>query len=244
MSGLFNRLFKSFRDSENRPFCTAIVAAAGSSSRMGGEDKLFAELDGIPVIAHTLMQLQESAYINEIVVVTQEKSIVPIADICAAYGIDKATKIVCGGSERLDSVLIGTLEASSEAEFLAVQDGARPLVTQEVISAAMEAAYKGNAAAPAVPVSDTIKTAENGFVTSTPDRSKLFAVQTPQVFRTEILKAALQNAKDKGLSVTDDCSAVEALGVAVALSTGSHENIKITTPVDITVAEAILDARG
>ncbi len=242
MSGILGKVFKKTVEVSERPFCAAVVAAAGNASRMG-EDKLFVRLDGDPVIALTLKALQESEYIDEIVVVTREESIVPIADLCAEYGIEKATKIVCGGEERLDSVLIGVQEVSPTAEYIAIHDGARPLVTGEVIGKAVKAAWKPNAAAPAVPVNDTVKIAENRIVTATPDRKTLFAVQTPQVFKAEIIRAALQNARDKGIPVTDDCSAVEALGAYAALSDGSFENIKITTPVDVVLAEAILASR-
>jgi 2-C-methyl-D-erythritol 4-phosphate cytidylyltransferase len=243
VSGLLDKIVKASKGRVYKPFCTAIIAAAGSSSRMGGENKIFSELDGVPVIARTLMEFETSEYISEIIIVTQEDSIVPIADICAQFGITKATKILCGGEERIDSVFIGVTEASSDAEYIAVHDGARPLVTQDIITDTIKLAYKHNAAAPAVPVNDTIKVAEDGIVIETPDRSKLFAIQTPQVFKSEILKAALQNAKNKNIPVTDDCSAVEAMGAYVALSNGSFENLKITTPIDLAIAETIVESR-
>lgn len=225
------------------PFGTAIVAAAGASERMEGEDKIFADLAGLPVLGWSLKELQACPNVHEIVIVTREGSIVPAADLCAELEITKATKIVCGGEDRLDSVLIGVNEASRNAEYIAVHDGARPLVSQEIIVDAFRKAYKLTAAAPAVPVNDTIKVGENGFVSQTPERSRLFAVQTPQVFKADILKAALHNAKAKGIAVTDDCGAVEAIGVRPALSVGSFENIKITRPPDLKFAEAILEAR-
>ena len=129
-------------------------------------------------------------------------------------------------------------------ELLAVQDGARPLVTPALIDRTVEAAAKCGAAAPAVPVKDTIKTvAEDGAVTGTPDRSTLRAVQTPQVFEADLLKAALQSALENEVPVTDDCSAVERLGKVVYLIDGNEENLKITTPVDLVIAEAILAER-
>ena len=241
--GIFLKLFRKYGKSGGHPFCTAVVAAAGSSSRMEGEDKLFLTLDGIPVIARTLLNFQNNSLIDEIVVVTREESIVPVADICAEYGITKATKVIRGGKERSDSVLIGATAASPEAEYIAVQDGARPLASQELITEAVKTAYEYKAAAPAVPVSDTIKVVENGRVVKTLDRSKLSAMQTPQIFSADLLKAALKNVVDKGISVTDDCGAVELLGVLPAVSKGSAENIKITTPADIPVAEAIIHSR-
>lgn len=225
------------------PFCTAIIAAAGSSSRMGGEDKLFCDLAGSPVILRTLLAFQSSEYIDEIIVVTREESIVQIADICAENGINKVSKIIKGGDTRLDSVLHGVLEASPEAKLIAVHDGARPLVTGDVIKEAVIKAVKYTAAAPAIAVKDTVKEAKDYFAVSTPDRSKLRAVQTPQCFAAPVLRAALENAKRKGLQVTDDASAVEAMGGNVFLSAGSEENIKITTPFDLKVAEAIIKER-
>lgn len=243
MAKLIAKIFKRAVTWNKLPFGTAIVAAAGSSQRMEGEDKLFCDVGGIPVIARTLRELESCPNIHEIVVVTREESIVPVADLCAEFEITKATKILCGGEDRLDSVLIGVNEASSDAQYIAVHDGARPLVTQDIIKDAFSKAYKFHAACPAVPVSDTVKVVNDGFVKETPERSSLFAVQTPQVFSADVLKAALNNAKAKGLNVTDDCGAVEAIGVSPAICLGSFENIKITRPVDLKIAEAILEER-
>ena len=236
-------LFRKIREA-NRPFCTALVAAAGSSSRMGGVDKLMEFLDNVPVLMRTLTALQQADSIDEIVIATRESALVDISALCKTYGITKCTKVVRGGESRCHSVLLAALEASPEAKLLAVQDGARPLVTPELIDRTVEAAAKCGAAAPAVPVKDTIKTvAEDGTVTGTPDRSTLRAVQTPQVFETDLLKAALQSALENEVPVTDDCSAVERLGKVVYLIDGDEENLKITTPVDLVIAEAILAER-
>lgn len=242
--GIIGKLITSRIKKEKRPFCSAVVVAAGQSQRMGGENKLFLDLCGIPVIAHTLMAIQSSEYIDEIVIVTREENIVKMADLCATYKIGKATKIVCGGAERIDSVLIGAVESSPEAELMAVHDGARPLVTSEVIADAVRNATRFGSAVPAIPVYDTLKKVKNGMIVKTIDRSEVFAVQTPQVFQIDVLKAALQNAKKKKLVVTDDSMAAEAMGIAVKISRGSAENIKITTPNDLAVAEAIIEKRG
>ena len=224
-------LFRKIREA-NRPFCTALVAAAGSSSRMGGTDKLMEFLDNVPVLMRTLTALQRAAAIDEIVIAAREDALVDISTLCKTYGITKCSKVVRGGESRCHSVL------------LAVQDGARPLVTPALIDRTVEAAAKCGAAAPAVPVKDTIKTvAEDGAVTGTPDRSTLRAVQTPQVFEADLLKAALQSALENEVPVTDDCSAVERLGKVVYLIDGDEENLKITTPVDLVIAEAILAER-
>ena len=217
-------LFRKIREA-NRPFCTALVAAAGSSSRMGGTDKLMEFLDNVPVLMRTLTALQRAAAIDEIVIAAREDALVDISTLCKTYGITKCSKVVRGGESRCHSVLLAALEASPEAKLLAVQDGARPLVTPALIDRTVEAA------------------AEDGAVTGTPDRSTLRAVQTPQVFEADLLKAALQSALENEVPVTDDCSAVERLGKVVYLIDGDEENLKITTPVDLVIAEAILAER-
>ena len=235
--------FKRFREAQ-RPRCTALVAAAGSSARMGGINKLLQPLDGVPVLVRTLTALQRAGRIDEIVVAAREEDVVEISRLCRTYGISKCAKVVRGGESRTHSVLLAALEARPDAELLAVQDGARPLVTPELIDAVAEAAAKTAAAAPAVPVKDTVKTVrEDGTVDRTLDRDALRAVQTPQIFEASILKAALQSALEAGAAVTDDCSAVERLGKRVYLVEGDEENLKITTPVDLLLAEAILKAR-
>ena len=220
-----------------RPTCTAILAAAGSSQRMGGENKLLLPLDGMPVLAHTLRAVDAAQSVDEIVIAAREEDLLTYAELCKTYGIRKPVKVVVGGATRQESVLRAALEARADAKLLAVQDGARPLVTPELRAAVCAAA------APAVPVHDTIKLARDRRVTETPDRSMLFAVQTPQVFDAGLLKAALQSALTEHAALTDDCSAVERLGKAVYLTDGDEENIKITTPLDLIVAETILRRR-
>ena len=234
---------KKMRESR-RPFCTALVAAAGRSIRKKNENKLLEPLDGIPVLVRTLTSLQSSQRVDEIVVATREEDLVEISQLCRTYGISKCTKVIRGGDSRVHSVLLAALEASPEASLLAVQDGARPLATPELIDRVIAAAGRCGAAAPAVPVKDTVKVVrDGGAVAQTLVRESLRAVQTPQVFEADLLKAALQSAVDKGTAVTDDCSAVEQLGKVVFLVEGDEANIKITTPIDLTLAEAILQAR-
>ncbi|MEG1857216.1 MAG: 2-C-methyl-D-erythritol 4-phosphate cytidylyltransferase [Pseudoflavonifractor sp.] len=225
------------------PYCAAVVPAAGSSVRMEGQDKLLLTLGDAPVLVHTLRALESSACIREIVVVTRQDLIVPVARLCGDYGLDKVSKVVAGGASRTESVLAGVREVSERAELIAIHDGARPLVTAEVIDGAVLRAAECGAAAPAVPMKDTVKQAEKGFVTATPDRETLFAVQTPQVFEAALIYGALQKSVTDGAVLTDDCSAVERLGMSVALTKGSYENIKITTSVDLLMAEAILQGR-
>ena len=236
-------LFRIIREA-NRPFCTALVAAAGSSSRMCGTDKLMEFLDNVPVLMRTLTALQRAAAIDEIVIAAREDALVDISTLCKTYGITKCSKVVRGGESRCHSVLLAALEASPEAKLLAVQDGARPLVTPELIDDVAEQAARCGAAAPAVAVKDTIKAVrDDGTVAETLDRAALRAVQTPQIFENALLKAALQAAVEGGIPITDDCSAVERLGKRVYLVEGDEENLKITTPVDLILAEAILQAR-
>ena len=241
MAGWLRKLWN--REKEG-PCCAAVVAAAGSSSRMGGENKLLMDLGGVPVLVRSILALDRSPSIGEIVVAAREEDLLTVADLCKAYGISRPLKIVKGGATRTESVLAACLECGEEYPLIAVHDGARPLVTTEVIERAVARAAQCAAAAPAVPVKDTIKVAEGDLVRSTPDRRTLRAVQTPQVFDAQLLKAALQSALEAGAEITDDCSAVERLGKEIALTEGDEGNLKITTPIDLLLAEAILEERG
>ncbi|MCI8679445.1 MAG: 2-C-methyl-D-erythritol 4-phosphate cytidylyltransferase [Oscillospiraceae bacterium] len=240
---LFSKLFGKKENKADHPFCSVIVAAAGSSRRMEGQNKLMLPLDGIPVLARTLLALDGSRLIDEIVVAVREEDLLPTGDLCRLYGVTKPVKIVRGGESRLDSVLAAAMECREDAVFLAVHDGARPLADPELIDRVVALAHRTNAAAPAVPVKDTIKVVRDGRVESTPDRALLRAVQTPQVFDAQLLRAALQSAQTLGAEITDDCSAVERLGKEVYLTEGSYENIKITTPEDMLLACELLRRR-
>ena len=234
--------FKKIRAAQ-RPRCAALVAAAGSSSRMGGINKLLEPLDGIPVLVRTLTALERAQRVDSIVIATREEDLITVSQLCKTYGITKCTKVIRGGEDREHSVLLAALEAEPDTELLAVQDGARPLVSPTLIDRVIEAAQRCGAAAPALPVKDTIKTVrEDGAVEETLERSRLRAVQTPQVFEASLLKAALQAALEEGAVLTDDCSAVERLGKVVYLIEGEETNLKITTPTDLILAEALLAA--
>ena len=235
--------FKKVREARG-PRCAALVAAAGSSQRMGGINKLLQPLDGVPVLVRTLTALQFAGGVDEIVIAAREEDILEISQLCRTYGIAKCTKVVRGGESRVHSVLLAALEAAPETELLAVQDGARPLVSPELIDRVISAAARCSAAAPAIAVKDTMKTfRDGGAVEETLDREHLRAVQTPQVFQAGLLKAALQSTLEQEVPVTDDASAVERLGKVVFLVEGEEENLKITTPLDLVIAEAILRAR-
>lgn len=234
--------FKRAREAR-RPRCAALVAAAGSASRMGGVDKQLTELDGVPVLVRTLLALENARRVDTIVVAAREDQLVEISRLCREYGITKCAKVVRGGENRVHSVLLAALEAG-DAELLAVQDGARPLTTPQLIDEVIALAERCGAAAPAVQVKDTVKQVRSdGAVERTLDRSALRAVQTPQVFQADLLKAALQSALESGAAVTDDCGAVERLGKTVYLTEGDETNLKITTPADLVLAEALLRAR-
>ena len=239
--GLLQRLLG--RQKERSLTCTAVVPAAGRSLRMG-EDKLFLPLGEVPVILRTLRTLESCGYITEIIVATREESIVPLGQLCRDAALNKVTKIVVGGESRAASVLAGLREADPASGLNDVHDGDRPLITVEVINAAIERAAQRGAAAPAVPVKDTIKRAVDGVVETTLDRSALYAVQTPQVFEHGLILGALEKAVADGAEITDDCSAVERIGMPVCLTEGSYDNIKITTPEDLVAAEAILERWG
>lgn len=227
---------------EEGPWCGCVVAAAGSSSRMGA-DKLTLSLAGEPVILRTLQALEESPHIHEIVVVTRSETLVEFGEICRDNGISKVTTVLLGGSTRLESVYRGAAQISKKAKLIAVHDGARPLVSQELIASVVKRAAQTGAAAPALPMKDTVKETDGQRVISTLDRSKLRRVQTPQVFDADLLRAALHQAVTEGWEVTDDCSMVERLGVPVALVPGDERNIKLTTPLDIVVGNAIWEVR-
>ena len=219
--------------------CGAVIVAAGSASRMGGIDKVMAPLGGEPMIVRSVRAFQDCGCISEIVVVTREDLIRPITSLLS--GMDKVIAVVCGGKTRQESVQLGLNTLSKKVQLAAIHDGARPLVSYEVIDRAVRAANTYGAAAPGIPVKDTIKEVAGGVVTATPDRAALRAVQTPQVFDFDLLRGALKKAKEDGAQVTDDCSAVERLGFTIKLVEGDERNLKVTTPLDLKIAEMLLE---
>ena len=219
--------------------CGAVIVAAGSASRMGGIDKVMAELKGEPMIVHTVRAFQNCDAIKEIVIVTRGDLILPITKLTS--GFDKVTTVVAGGSSRQESVSLGMNALSDKCELAAIQDGARPLVTWELIDRVVRAAHSYHAAIPVIPVKDTIKVCNSALVVSTPDRSTLRAVQTPQVFDFDLLRGALKKAAEDGAEVTDDCSAVERLGMTVKIVEGDERNLKVTTPLDLKLAEMLME---
>ena len=240
MAGFLSRLGRK----KAAPVWSAVVVAAGSARRMEGVEKTLAMLGDYPVLVHTLRVFQQCPEITEIVVVTREDLLVEVAGLCRDFAFSKVSKVVKGGAERIHSVQAGIQEVREDAELIAIHDGARPLLPQEVLEEVLQRAAQTGAAAPAVPVTDTVKRAEKGMAVETVDRSTLFAVQTPQVFQADLIRAAVQKALEDGETLTDDCAAVERLGMKVSLTRGSRENLKLTTPIDLILGEAILEARG
>ena len=220
-------------------YCGAVIVAAGNASRMGGIDKVMAPLDGEPMIKRTVRAFEECPAIREIVIVTRQDLLQPVMELCHSY--EKVRAVVVGGVDRAESVRNGMNALSDKVRLVAVQDGARPLVSWEVIDRTVRAANTYHAAAPGIPVKDTTKIVKGGLVESTPDRSTLRAVQTPQVFDFDLLRGALEQAKLENAPITDDCSAVERLGMKVKIVEGDERNIKVTTPMDLKIAQMLLE---
>lgn len=227
-----------------RPACSAVIAAAGSSERMGGEDKLFLEIGGAPVLAYSLSAFQNAACIDEIIIVAREDKFEEVGRICERFGIDKAAKVMTGGSTRLESVMNGVFAVSKKTDLIAIHDGARPFIARGIIERTVEEAALFYAAAPGVPVTSTLKTVKDGIIRDTIAREGLIEIQTPQVFDADLIKAALTNAVKKAVCVTDDCMAAELIGTPVHVTEGSALNIKITTSEDFRLACSIADKGG
>lgn len=232
---------KGLRKALPLKYCGAVIVAAGSASRMGGIDKVMAPVQGEPMICRTVRAFQQTDAIREIVIVTRQDLLGRIAELC--QDDDKVKAVVVGGSSRQESVWRGLSALSDKVELAAIQDGARPLVTPMLIDRVVRAAHSYGAAAPGIPVKDTIKTVAGGVVRQTLDRAALQAIQTPQVFDVDLLRGALTKAAADQAQVTDDCSAVERLGMSVKIVEGDEQNIKITTPLDLKIAQLLLEER-
>ena len=234
-----SKLTNAMRKALPLQYCGAVIVAAGNASRMGGIDKVMAPLAGEPMIVRSVRAFEKCDMIREIVIVTRPDLIGKISNLCAGMG--KVRAVVAGGADRPDSVRNGLSALSNKVRLAAIHDGARPLISHEVIDRTLRAAKKYGAAAPGVPVKDTVKVVTEGLVSSTPDRNTLQAIQTPQVFDIDLLKGALEQARKDGAAITDDCSAVERLGMAVRIVEGDERNIKVTTPMDLAVAQLLLE---
>ena len=226
------------------PFCSAVIVAAGDSSRMGlhGTKQLI-RLFGVPVLLRTLRAFESAACIDEIVVVCRREDMPEIEPF--SREIRKVCAIVAGGATRQASVWNGIAAISPHARYIAIQDGARPLIRPDAIRRVVEDACQYGVSVLSTPVKDTVKVGDlDGMVRETPDRQRLRAVQTPQVFRRELYEKAAAYARQTGGDYTDDCQLAEQAGIPVHLCEGDATNLKITTPDDVIVAEAILRAWG
>jgi 2-C-methyl-D-erythritol 4-phosphate cytidylyltransferase len=225
---------------------SAIIVAAGKGTRMGTQvDKLFLELDGCPIAAHTWRRFEEAECIDELLLVVREGMQTAFAELAQKHRFRKKYAIVAGGKERQDSVWNGLEALSPGAEIVAIQDAARPCTSPALIAATVAAARETGAAVAAQHVTDTIKESGDGkLIERTLDRSRLWAVQTPQTFRVEVIRRALSAVRQRGLVVTDDTAACELIGQPVQLVLSTQPNPKVTRPEDLPCVEALLRSTG
>ena len=235
------RTKKYNNEAASYPYVSAIIVAAGNSTRMGGVNKQFLLIDGVPVLIRTLKAFENSDLIKEIIISAREEDIPQIFAMVKDYSVNKVSNIVKGGCTRQESVFNAVRCCMTESDYIAIHDGARPLVDRETIEKTIFAAFDFNAAAPGIPVKDTIKTvSDEGIVTSTPARDSLRAIQTPQVFNKKMYLNAMQGVQNSE-PFTDDCGLIVAYGKLVKIVDGDNTNIKITTPEDLIIAEAIIN---
>jgi len=221
---------------------SAVIVAAGKGTRMGANvDKLWLEVAGRPVVAHTWQRFNDAPCVDEIILVVRDGMQPHFTELAARFKFEKPFRLVAGGAERQDSVWNGLSALSPETEIVAIQDAARPCTSAELIAATIAAARETGAAVAAQPVADTIKeTADGKIISRTVDRSKLWSVQTPQTFRVEVIRRAIASAREKGLVLTDDTAACELIGQPVRLVKGASPNPKVTVPADLPFIESLL----
>ena len=224
--------------------CTAIVLAAGQGKRMHSKiQKQFLEIGGKPVLYYSLHCFQESTLIRDIILVTGEEMISYCEqEIVKKYGFSKVRKVTAGGKERYDSVYAGLL-CCQDTDYVYIHDGARPFITEEMVQRGYEAVKRNNACVMGMPSKDTVKLADSsGYVKETPDRKIVWNIQTPQIFSYDLIRGAYESIRKKDMTgVTDDAMVVEQeTGTKILLVEGSYQNIKITTPEDLAIAEAFL----
>lgn len=221
---------------------SAIIVAAGKGTRMGANvDKLWLEVAGRPVVAHTWKRFNDAACIQEIILVVRDGMQEHFSQLATKFSLKKPFRLVVGGAERQDSVWNGLSALGEGTEIVAIQDAARPCTTAELIAATIQAARETGAAVAAQPVTDTIKATEDGkIIARTVDRSKLWSVQTPQTFRVEVIRRAITAAREKSLNLTDDTAACELIGQPVQLVKSAAPNPKVTVPADVPFIESLL----
>jgi len=224
---------------------SAVIVAAGQGTRMGpGVDKLFLEVAGRPVVAHTWQCFHDAPGIDEIILVVRDGMQADFAELAREFKLNKPHALVVGGAERQDSVWNGLAALSATSSLVAIQDGARPCPSQELIAATLEAARETGAAVAAQAVTDTMKESDNGqTIARHLERAKLWAVQTPQTFRVEVIRRALLEVRRRGLHLTDDTAACELIGQPVRLVAGTAPNPKVTVPADLTYVALLLADR-
>jgi len=222
--------------------CSAVIVAAGSSSRMKGINKLFASLGSEPLLASTLRVFQQSNQINEIVLVLSKDCLQQGKELCTAHGFSKVRAVIEGGESRAESSLLGLKAISKKTDIVLIHDGDRPFVTLDMIHKCVAAAARWGAAAVGIPVTSTIKSVDRSSITGTVPRDNLYEIQTPQAFQVAVLKAS--RAVKSDVTYTDDCMAVEALGIKPLVVEGERTNIKITYPEDLIIARAIANYKG
>lgn len=236
-------LKKLWKRTKREPHCAAVVLAAGNSTRMG-TDKAVMLLDGIPVIVRTLQVFQNHPQVDEIIVVTREDMLNNISALREQYSLGKISTVMIGGANRAESSLIGVSAISKNAKFVAIHDGARPFVTEQIISDALLAARDYYAAVPVIPSTDSLRLKDGEYLGNILNRDEIAAIQTPQIFDADLIKGALTYAVQNKLPITDDSSALSYTGFQVKMVNGDKNNIKLTTPEDRIIAEAILKERN
>ncbi len=222
----------------------AIIAAAGFGTRMGGQGKQYLSLRDEPIMAHTLRAFQNCTQIQKIIIVTNEAELVRCRSLVKSYRFDKVARIVKGGSERQDSVYNGLKVLPEQVKIVAVHDGARPLVTPDLIETSLTGLKDWDGVVAGIPAKDTLKRIKGEQVEETLDRRSIWHIQTPQIFRADLLFEAYQKAGDEDFRGTDDAVLMERMGCRIGIVMGSYENLKITTPEDLVIAEAILARRA
>ena len=245
MSDVFHSTARLLRGGDAKTVTAAIILAAGKSTRMGkNKNKQMMTVNGIPVLAHTMMAYQDSSLIRDIIVVTRKEEFADVLALAKQYGIKKLKKVVTGGNSRQQSAKNGFLHLDADVRYVAIADGARCLTTADMINRVCMRAYRYQAASAAHQISSSIKRASiMGTVMGSVDRRGLWEAQTPQVFHTSLYNAALYKADNDKVDVTDDNALIEHLGYQIKLVECGMTNIKITTPEDISFARAILAAR-
>jgi len=225
----------------------AIIPAAGTGKRMErGVSKQYLSLEGVPILVHTLRKFEEAPAVDVVFLIVPAGDVDVIRrDMVDYHGLKKVRRVLPGGQERQDSVKAGIDALSEETEVVVIHDGVRPFVTADLIAMSVEGARKFGAVSLGVPVKDTVKSVETGgWVVRTMERTKLWLTQTPQAFRREIIQEAYRRAFSEGFHATDDASLVERIGIRVKMIPGTYENIKITTPVDLSVGAILMKNRG